>query len=274
MSRMSMGIAGALALCAVMAAPASQATYRGDRDLNGVWQVLNTANYDLEAHHARHALQLRDGPRGPLPDPRVLALGAVGAVPAGPGVVEGGRIPYTAEALARRDDNRANWIDRDPEIKCYLPGVPRATYMPFPFQILQNDDAVLFAYEYAGAVRNIYLADPGEAPVDSWMGQSFGRWEGDTFVVEVTAQNGQSWFDRAGNFASSQLSVTERYTKISPDHIRYSATLEDPSVFSEPWTISMILYRRIGPDAEIMEFNCVEFVEELMYGHLRKEPLE
>ena len=274
MSRMSMGIAGALALCAVMAAPASQATYQGDRDLNGVWQVLNTANYDLEAHHARHALQLRDGPRGPLPDPRVLALGAVGAVPAGPGVVEGGRIPYTAEALARRDDNRANWIDRDPEIKCYLPGVPRATYMSFPFQILQNDDAVLFAYEYAGAVRNIYLEDPGEAPVDSWMGQSYGYWDGDTFVVEVTAQNGQTWLDRAGNFASSQLSVTERYTKIGPDHIRYSATLDDPATFTEPWRIGMILYRRIGPDAELMEFNCVEFVEELMYGHLRKEPLE
>jgi hypothetical protein len=261
-----------LGMC--LAAQSAQAADPEDRDLNGVWQVLNTANYDLEAHHARHAMQLRKGPRGPVPDARVVALGAVGAVPAGPSMVEGGRIPYRPEALATRNENRANWIDHDPEIKCYLPGVPRATYMPFPFQILQNDDAVLFVYEYAGAVRNIHLQDPGEAPLDSWMGQSYGYWDGDTFLVEVTAQNGQTWFDRSGNFASSQLKVTERYTKIGPDHIAYTATLEDPSIFTEPWTISMTLYRRIGPDAELMEFNCVEFVEELIYGHLRMEPLE
>ena len=266
---------GVVALCLAAAIPQfAPAAEAGDRDLNGVWQVLNTANFDLEAHHARHALQVRKGPMGPVPDARVVALGAVGAVPAGPGVVDGGAIPYTPEARAVRDDNRAHWVERDPEIKCYLPGVPRATYMPYAFQILQNDDAVLFAYEYAGAVRNIYLTDPGEAPVDSWMGQSYGTWDGDTFVVEVTAQNGQTWLDRAGNHASSQLTVTERYTKIGPDHIDYSATLDDPATFTAPWTISMILYRRIGPDAELMEFNCVEFVEELIYGHLRKEPLE
>ena len=265
----------AVLLCiAVTALWTSHTARAGDRDLNGVWQVLNTANYDLEAHHARHAMQLRDGPWGPLPDARVVALGAVGAVPAGPGVVAGGVIPYTPEALAARDDNRAHWIERDPEVKCYLPGVPRATYMPYPFQILQNDDAVLFVYEYANAVRNIYLQDPGDAPLESWMGQSHGTWDGDTFVVEVTAQNGQTWFDRSGNHASNQLRVTERYTKIDRDHIDYTATMDDPETFTAPWTISMVLYRRIGPDAELMEFNCVEFVEELIYGHLRKEPLE
>jgi len=268
MNRLFAVVAAALTLCA------TQVAAEDDRDLNGVWQVLNTANYDLEPHHARHAMQLREGPWGPLPDARVVALGAVGAVPAGPGVVEGDAIPYTPEALAMRDDNRANWIDRDPEVKCYLPGVPRATYMPFPFQILQNDDAVLFVYEYAGAVRNIYLEDPGDAPLDSWMGQSFGYWDGNTFVVEVTAQNGQAWLDRSGNHTSSQLKVTERYTKIGPDHIEYTATLEDPSIYTEPWTIKMVLYRRVGPDAQLQEFNCVEFVEELIYGHLRKEPLE
>lgn len=257
-----------------LSAGAAHADDAADRNLSGVWQVLNTANYDLEAHRARHAMQLRDGPMGPVPDARVVALGAVGAVPAGSSVVDNGTIPYTAEALAVRDDNRANWIERDPEVKCYLPGVPRATYMSFPFQILQNDDAVLFVYEYANAVRNIHLKDPGPAPVDSWMGQSYGYWDGNTFVVEVTAQNGQTWLDRSGNFASSEVKVTERYTKIGPDHIEYTATLEDAATYTEPWTMRMILYRRIGPDAELFEFNCVEFVEELIYGHLRREPLD
>ena len=244
-----------------------------DRNLTGVWQVMNTANYDLEAHHARHAMQTIDGPWGPQPDPRVVHLGAVGAVPAGDSVIQGGTIPYTEEALAQRDENRANWIDRDPEIKCYLPGLPRATYMPFPLQIIQNDKAMLISYEYANAVRNINLEDAGEAPLDSWMGQSYGYWDGNTFVIEVTAQNGQTWFDRSGNFGSPQMVVTERYTKIGPDHIQYEATIEDPATYTEPWTIDMILYRKIGKEAQLQEFNCVEFVEELLYGHLRKEPL-
>lgn len=245
------------------------------RDLNGVWQALNRANYDVEAHHARHAMQLIEGPMGPQPDKRVVALGAVGAVPAGAGVVtSGNEIPYTEEALATRNENRANWIERDPEIKCYLPGVPRATYLPFPFQILQNADQTLFVYEYANAVRNINLVDPGEAPIDSWMGQSYGKWDGDTFVVEVTAQNGQTWLDRSGNFTSPETKVTERYTRISDNHIRYEATLEDPSIYREPWTMEMILYRKIGGEGRLQEFNCVEFVEELLYGHLRKEPLQ
>ncbi len=246
----------------------------GKRDLNGVWRAMNRANFDLEAHHARHALQLVDGPMGPVPDKRVVALGAVGAVPAGPSVVEGGEIPYTDEARATRDDNRANWIDRDPEIKCYLPGVPRATYMPYPFQILQSADQTLFVYEYANAVRNVFLEDPGEAPIDSWMGQSYGRWDGDTFVVEVTAQNGRTWFDRSGNFGTPTLKVTERYTKIDDSHIRYQATLEDPEVYTRPWDIEMVLYRLVEDDGSLQEFNCVEFVEELMYGHLRKEPVQ
>lgn len=247
----------------------------GPRDLNGVWQVMNTANYDLEATHARHAMQTREGPWGPQPAKSVVALGAVGAVPAGPSKLKGGgTIPYTPEALETRNENRANWIERDPEIKCYLPGIPRANYMGLPFKIMHNDGAMLFAYEYAGAVRNVHLTDPGEAPIDSWMGQSYGKWDGDTFVIDVTAQNGQTWLDRSGNHASPQLKVTERFTKLSPYHMRYEATLEDPATYTEPWTISMILYKRVGADAELQEFNCVEFVEELMYGHLRKEPLD
>lgn len=246
----------------------------GNPDMNGIWQALNAAHYDVEPHIARPAMQLREGPRSLLPDASVLRLGAVGAVPGSMGVIEGGgRIPYTPEARALKDENRANWLDRDPEIKCYMPGVPRATYMPFPFQIFQNEDNFFIAYEFAGAVRDIYLEDVGPAETDSWMGQSVGRWEGDTLVVEVTGQNDQTWFDRAGSHHTNQLRVVERYTLIGPDHIRYEATMEDPAVFTEPWTIAMPLYRRIEPGARLMDFKCVEFVEELLFGDLRRNPL-
>ena len=175
----------------------------GHPDLNGIWQALNTANYDIEPHVARPAMMLRPGPYGPLPAKEVLYMGAVGAVPAGMGIVDGGTIPYKPEALKIRNQNREKWAELDPEIKCYLPGVPRANYMPFPFQIFQSHSAFFIAYEFAGAVRNVYLKDPGEAPVDTWMGQSVGRWEGETFVVTATGFNGQAWFDRAGNFATA-----------------------------------------------------------------------
>jgi hypothetical protein len=246
----------------------------GKPDLNGVWQVLNTANYDIEAHAARAALALRPGPAGPVPAKEVVALGAVGAVPAGLGVVVDGPLPYQPWAAEQRRKNQDAWLTSDPEIKCYLPGVPRATYMPFPFQIFHSEKAVFFAYEYAGAVRNIYLEDPGEAPTDSWMGQSVGRWDGDTFVVEVTGLNDRTWFDRAGNFHSEQMRVVERYTPTDAHTMRYEATIDDPKVFTRPWTMRMTLYRRVGDDARLLQFKCVEFVEELMYGHLRKQPLE
>jgi hypothetical protein len=208
-----------------------------------------------------------------VPAPPVLALGAVGAVPPGLGVVEGGAIPYLPEAARRKQDNAEHWLERDPEIKCYLPGVPRATYMPYPFQIVQNAGAVFVAYEYAGTTRNIYMSNPGPPPVDSWMGQSVGRWDGDTLVVDASGFNDQSWFDRAGNFHSDALHVVERYTRTSPDVIAYQATIEDPKVFSRPWTIGMPLHRRIEKDAQLLDFKCVEFVEELLYGQWRKTPL-
>ncbi|HEY1238998.1 MAG TPA: hypothetical protein VGF16_00520 [Bryobacteraceae bacterium] len=245
----------------------------GKADLNGIWQALNEANYDIEAHVARPALALRPGPYGPVPAAQVLALGAVGSVPPGVGVVEGGEIPYKPEALAKKKENEKDWLNRDPEIKCYLPGVPRATYMPYPFQIVQSASAITFVYEYAGAVRNIFLKNPGKAPVDSWMGQSFGRWEGDTFVVDVTGLNDQSWFDRAGNFHSDKLHVVERYTRTGPNELSYEATIEDSDVFTRPWKMSMVLYRRQEMNAQLLDFKCVEFVEELMYGQYRKHPL-
>jgi hypothetical protein len=246
----------------------------GKPDFNGIWQALNEANYDIELHMARPALALRPGPFGPVPAAPVLALGAVGAVPPGMGVVEGGTLPYKPEALAKKKENQENWLSRDPEIKCYLPGVPRATYMPYPFQILQSEKAISFIYEYAGAVRDIHLKDPGPPPVDSWMGQSVGRWEGDTLVVDVKGFNDQSWFDRAGNFHSDALHVVERYTRTSPDIMQYEATIEDPNVFTRPWKMSMPLYRRQEKNAQLLDFKCVEFVEELIYGKFRKTPLQ
>jgi len=246
----------------------------GKPDFNGVWQVLNTANYNLEPHGPQAAMAFREGPVVPVPAKEVVALGAVGAVPAGLGVVQGGSIPYTPKALAQRDKNRENWLQAEPEIKCYLPGIPRATYMDFGFQIFHNNDALVFSYEYAGAVRNIHMSDPGPAPIDSWMGQSWLRWEGDTMVIETTGFNGQTWLDRAGNFHSDKLKVTERFTLTSAHTLNYEATLEDPTVYTRPWTISMPIYKRVAPDDRLMQFNCVEFVEELMYGHLRKHPLE
>lgn len=243
-------------------------------DINGIWQALNEANWDVERHVARPALQVREGPHGPVPAKELLALGAVVSVPPGMGVVEGGKIPYTPEALAVKQDNQAHYLERDPEVKCYLPGVPRATYMPQPFQIFQNADSVFIAYQYAGAVRDIYMEDPGPAQIDSWMGQSFGQWDGDTLVVEVTGQNGQAWLDRAGNHFSYKARVTERYTPMGPNHLLYEATIEDPDTFTEPWTIRMPLYRRMEENVQLMDFKCVEFVEELLYGEWRRRPLD
>jgi hypothetical protein len=248
-------------------------TADGKADFSGVWQVLNTANDSLEAHGGRAAQVMREGPVVPVPIKELVALGAVGAIPPSLGVVEGGAIPYREEALAQREENRKNWITADPEVRCYLPGIPRATYMPYPFQIAQNKDALLFSYAYAGAVRNVALSDPGPAPIDSWMGQSWARWEGDTLVLETTGQNDQTWLDRAGNYHSDKLKVTERFTRTSEYTLDYSATIEDPDIFTRPWTIRMPLYKRVGADEQMLIFNCVEYVEEMMYGHLRKEPV-
>jgi hypothetical protein len=187
--------------------------------------------------------------------------------------VAGGEIPYKPEMLAKKKENQENWLTRDPEIKCYLLGVPRATYIPQPFQIFQNAKQIFFTYQFAGAVRNTFLKDPGPAPVDSWMGQSFGHWEGETLVIDVTGFNDQTWFDRAGNFHSDALHVVEHYTRTSPDVISYEATIEDSKVFTRPWKIQMPLYRRQEKNMQLLDFKCVEFVEELMYGQWRKNPL-
>ena len=253
-------------------------------DISGTWQAVNTANYDIQGHSARPALAVRPGPalrtpQGPVqrvdvPHAAVLALGAAGGVPAGLSVVEGDEIPYQPWAAKQKEENAANWLTRDPEIKCYLPGVPRATYMPYPFQIAQSTDKIMIVYEFANAIRAIHLDDVAPSPVDSWMGHSVGRWEGDTLVVDVTDLNGRTWFDRAGNFHSEALHVIERYTPLSPYHLSYEATIEDPKVFTRPWTMRMVLYRRMEPNVHPLEYKCTEFVEELVYGHLRKDPYD
>jgi hypothetical protein len=237
-------------------APARAPRLDGRPNLNGIWQVMNTANWDLQSHQARSGA--------------IVALGAVGAVPPGLGVVVGEEIPYRPEAVAKKQANAANWVMLDPEVKCYFPGVPRATYMPHPFQIIQGSREILISYQYASAVRPIQMETHTQPPADTWMGWSNGKWEGDTLVVDVTGFNGQTWLDRAGNHHSDALHVVERYTLASPDIIQYEATLEDPKTFTRPWTIRMPLYRHIEPNAQLLEFKCVEFVEETLWGHLRK----
>lgn len=230
----------------------------GKPDLSGIWQVLNTANWDLLAHAAQAG--------------HVVALGAQGAEPGGIGVVEGGQIPYLPPALAQKKANFEKRFTDDPEIKCYMPGVPRATYQPFPFQILQSQKVIQISYEFAASARTIFMEKMPPAPLDSWMGQSVGHWEGDTLVVDVTGLLDQTWFDRAGDFHSDALHVVERYTPVSRDILQYEATIEDPKVFSRPWKISMPLYRHVEKDVRLMEFRCAQFVEELLYGQYRKTP--
>ena len=269
-----------LAVAALIAVAATQLTGQsageldrmpdGKPNLSGIWQAMNTAYWDLEAQGG-----------GPAPK-EGFELGAVSAIPPGAGVVVEGRIPYTPEARTRREENRKNWPKLDPEVRCYLPGIPRATYLPYPFQIFQNQDRIVFTYQYSYARRIVNMGAPVEAPIDTWMGWQNGRWDGNTLVIENTAfidppvlRPGEpatgSWLDRTGNFHTSALKVTERFTPIDATHLKYEATLEDPNVYTRAWTISMPLYKRIEPDAAILEFKCPEYVEELYWGPYRKQ---
>jgi hypothetical protein len=245
-------LAGALGIaCARQNAASAYSPPRtsdGRADLQGIWQVVNTAAWDIQDHSAE-----------PFP-----GLPARFSRPAGQGVVEGGEIPYQPWALERKNQNFANRVSADPETKCYLPGVPRITYMPHPFQIVQFPDRVVILYEYLHATREIFT-DGSPHPEDGefWMGDPRGRWEGDTLVVDVRLFTDQTWFDRAGNFHSEALHVVERYTRTGPDHMRYDATIEDPNVFTRPWTMSMTLYRRQEPGAQILEFECYAYAREI-----------
>jgi hypothetical protein len=226
----------------------------GKPNLNGIWQAINEAHWNLEGHSAEVLGEF-------------WKLGAIGAIPAGQSVVGGGEIPYRPEALAKRAENRAGWPASDPEAKCYMPGIPRATYMPYPFQIVQGEgDTILFSYTFANANRPVFMRDHQRAPVDLWMGRSNGSWDGDTLVIEVNSNIENTWLDRAGNHHSAAMIVTERYTLIDEHVMQYEATIEDPETFSRPWTIRMPLYRRVESDARLLELNCVKFSEQLLYG--------
>ena len=272
--RKRLGEAVGAAMILFLTLPAAAQPYKAPRlagtdhpNLNGLWQSLTEANWDIQAHAAQ---------AGPP------QFGALYAEPAGPGIVEGSEIPYQPWALAKKKDNFAKRLTRvntdgvrleplDPEAKCYMPGIPRANYMPFPFQIIQGDKTIIMAYEFANASRIIPLDHAEKAPVDSYMGWSAGRWDGDTLVVDVSGFNDKTWFDRAGNFHSDALHVVERWTPAGPDVLQYEATIEDPKVFTRPWKIRFPLYRRLDANAQFLEFKCVPFSEELVYGHLRKQ---
>lgn len=259
---------------AAAAGPDTLGRIAGKPDLNGIWETNNTANWDLLTHSARPMV----AQPGLLPNTVVLAapvvaLGSIGWVPGGIGVVEGNVIPYKPWAAQRKKENQEHWLDRDPEIKCFQPGIPRAMYMQHPFQIIQSETKVQMIYEYANAQRTIHLTKMEPYPNTAYMGYSVGHWEGDTLVVEVSNFSDATWFDRAGDFHSDALHVTERLTPVGPNVIQYEATMTDPQVFTRPWKISMPIYRRLEPNAQLMDFKCVPMVEETLYGHLRKKQL-
>jgi hypothetical protein len=246
----------------------------GRPDFSGIWQANNTAHWDLQTHAARPMVsQPGVAPNSVVLGAPVVTLGAVGWIPAGLGVVDGEQIPYQPWAAARKKENLEQWLDRDPEIKCFQPGVPRAMYMPYPFEIVQGSTKMMMVFEFGNAQRTIHLDKVDPYPNVAFMGHSVGRWDGDSLVVEVTNLTDATWFDRAGNFHSDAVRVTERYTPMTRDAIRYEATIEDKQVFTRPWKISMPLYRRLEANAQLMDFRCVEMVEETIYGHLRKEQL-
>ncbi len=211
----------------------------GHPDLAGIWQTVNTAVWDVEAHPA--------------------SLG----VPAGQSVVLGGEIPYRESALAQREENYANRLTADPEAQCRMVGVPRITYMPYPFQIVQTPTQVSILYEYVHTVRSVFLDSehPEDSAIRYWMGDSRGRWEGDTLVVDVAHFTDETWFDRSGNFHGEALHVVEHYTPTGPDHMLYEVTIEDPEVFTEPWQMSMPLYRRQEADSRLLEYECYDYLE-------------
>src|SRR4029453_13391213 len=235
------GILSSTMISAVLQSPPLKRTAEGKPDLNGIWQVLNTAAWDIQDH-----------------------TGQLG-IPPGQGVVEGNEIPYLPAAPEKKQQNFANRATADPaEAHCFMPGVPRATYMPLPFEIVQSKNTIAIRYEFAHAVRVIYMdgSKHPEGVPSSWMGDSRGRWEGDTLIVDVKNFNDQTWFDRAGNHHSDALHVIERYTLSSPDHILYEATIEDPKVFSRPWKMSMPIYRRLEKNMKLLEYECVFYIQE------------
>jgi hypothetical protein len=233
--------AGTAAVILAVAQTPASAQAPSKPDLSGIWQALTTAAWDIQDHSGQSG------------------------VPAGQGIVEGNEIPYQPWAAAKKKENFEKRAELDPEGKCYMPGVPRIMYMPHPFQIFHFQDHVAIVYEYIHIHRIIHLdgsPHPDPALIDFWMGDSRGRWEGNTLVVDVRNFTDKTWLDKAGNFHSDALHIVERYTRTGPDHIQYEATIEDPKVFTRPWKISMPLYRRQERNIQLLEYECYAYAEE------------
>ncbi len=258
---------------------AAARTADGKPDFSGIWQSNNEAHWDLQAHEARPAILTQEGVY-PYEYARVaaapfVAMGAAAGVPGSLGVVDGdGEIPYKPETATIKKANGENWIDRDPELKCYLPGIPRAMYMPYPFSITQGTQQIQMGFTFSNAARVIHM-DPKttEPPDDTYMGFSIGRWEGESLIVDTSKFNGRTWLDRAGNYNSDKLKLSEKFTLQTPDVIKYEVTIDDSDVYTKPWKISMPLYRRMEPNAQLLDYRCIEFAEEFMYGNLRRQQL-
>jgi hypothetical protein len=233
--------AGLLLLAAVASAQTS--AYRpprgpdGHADISGVYEALNTANWDLEDHSAAQGTMWQTG--------------AINSEPAGESVVEGGTIPYRPAALEKRKANFAARRTNDPEAKCYMPGVPRANYMGYPFQIVQTPRGIMFVYEFASANRLVNMGKPEEAGSDTWMGTNNGHWEGDTLVVDST--NFRPGVFR--NISTEKLHVVERFTRTGPDVIEWRVTVDDPGAWTKPWT-AMIPLR--ASKKAVFEYACHE----------------
>ena len=219
-------------------------TADGKPNLSGVWQAFGPADRDLLPHAAS-----KDSP-------------------ANLGIVDGGEIPYQPWALAKKKENFEKRETADPvTAKCNMPGVPRLTYTPLPFQIFQGAKSTTVLYEFAHAVRQIYTNGTShpDGHIDWFLGDSRGHWDGDTLVVDIVDFNEETWLSHAGDFHSDQLHVVERYTPIDADHIKYQATLEDPKVFTKPWSLSLVLYRRVEPNFQLLEYDCYTFDYEHFY---------
>ena len=214
----------------------------GHADLQGVWQAMSSAAaVNVEPHSASMNMQ---GGTGVIVDPA------------------DGKIPYRPEARAKQQENFKNRATLDPMHKCYMPGVPRVTYLPFPFQILQTGKTVVMLSEYTHTTRNVFLSDKHLDGLELWMGDSRGRWDGDTLVVDVTQFNGDTWLDQSGNHHSAALHVVERYTRTGPDVLTYEATLTDPATYTRPWTMRVLLYRHQEPNYRLLEYECQAYLEE------------
>ena len=242
-------------------------TEDGKPNLNGIWQSFNTANWDILAHEAQAGTPTRSWARGGR-SPGAWASSKATSSRIGPRRWRSRNRSFANRMVVKVANDPSRYDSGDPELQCYRPGVPRANYMPFPFQIFQNREQIMIVYEYKWSVRWIYMDVNSEAPVDSWMGWSNGKWDGDTLVVDVKGFNEYTWFDRAGNFHSDALHVIERWTPSGPNHLLYEATIDDPKVFTRPWKMSFPIYRRLEPNLQLIEFNCVPFVEEMMYDPL------